>query len=397
MSEKRKKLTSRETLRNYFNTGCLPKAKHFHDLIDSTLNMEDEGFNKTPEDGLQVFTRGGESSLLSFFREGVDLGVPPWRVRFDTGRDSLQFAHTSGDDEGSEPGSEPAAGDEARADPLAVLSLAPGGRVGVNVTQPECELDVGGVVKARGRMGIMPDRVPDGGEKPEPGHPAPPLLADGKWHNITGELTGCQALEVLAGVGGRVGEGQYSLVRATALNAYSPPGWYFSPFGFNFLNHKNKISVQQAYYRSRRDKLELRWFAPKTGQDPDPQHRHYFLQVRSRRDYGEDEHGNAIRILYHVTELWQHSTMRDLTSAPPPEEVWWPSEARPEIPPGEGGPAAVEGGPTAVKGGSTGGTMSTILKGDKALRQAKRLVKRPPTTVRGVMKTAAWWSRFGRK
>ena len=93
MSEKRKKLTSRETLRNYFNTGCLPKAKHFHDLIDSTLNMEDEGFNKTPEDGLQVFTRGGESSLLSFFREGVDLGVPLWRVRFDTGRDSLQFAH----------------------------------------------------------------------------------------------------------------------------------------------------------------------------------------------------------------------------------------------------------------------------------------------------------------
>ena len=391
MSEKRKKLTSRETLRNYFNTGCLPQAKHFHDLIDSTLNMEDEGFNKTPEDGLQIFTRGGESSLLSFFREGVDLGVPPWRLRFDTGRDSLQFAHTRGDDEGLESESEPSGGDAARAGPLAVLSLAPDGRVGVNVTQPECELDVGGLVKARGRMGIIPDRVPDGGEKPEPGQPTPPLLADGKWHNITGELTGCQALEVLAGVGGRVGEGQYSLVRATALNAYSPPGWYLNPVGFNFLNHKNKISVQQAYYRSRRDKLELRWFAPKTGQDPDPRHRHYFLQIRSRRDYGEDEHGNAIRILYHVTELWHHPAMRDQARAAP-DEVWLPSsETQDELPPEQDGPTKVKGGGTALK------KAAALMRGAASLKRATRVVKRPPKTVKGVMRAASKWERFFRR
>ncbi|HKJ02212.1 MAG TPA: hypothetical protein VJ997_07145, partial [Longimicrobiales bacterium] len=143
MSEKRKIRKSRQTLKNYFSSGALPEERHFHDLIDSTLNMEDEGFNKTPEDGLQVFTRVGEQgessqSLISFFREGQKLGGPLWRIRFDRGFDSLQLVHPPDEAPPSAPaGAGGAAAGAPPAPPDPILSLSPGRKLGVNLARPE--------------------------------------------------------------------------------------------------------------------------------------------------------------------------------------------------------------------------------------------------------------------
>jgi hypothetical protein len=104
------------------------------------------------------------------------------------------------------------------------------------------------------------------------------------------------------GLGCRQGEGQYALLHAVALSAFNPPGWFLNPFGSNFLHRKNKIRVHQAYFRSRKDKLQLRWSGAQEG---------YFLQVRSQRDYGLDENREPIRILYHVMDLWPFPYMRD--------------------------------------------------------------------------------------
>jgi hypothetical protein len=90
----------------------------------------------------------------------------------------------------------------------------------------------------------------------------------------------------MAGVGGRKTNGRYALIHAVALNAYNPQG----PI-FNFLNLKKHIRPQHAYYRSRSDKLRLRW---KSGEG-----HAYSLQIKSNSDYGE-----GIQIRYYLTRLW---------------------------------------------------------------------------------------------
>jgi hypothetical protein len=296
MSEKPKrtgKLSSRETLKNYFKAGSLPKQEHFHDLIDSTLNMEDEGFSKTEMDGLKIATGGDSKSLLSFFRRSLGEGDPLWRLGLDERDDTLGFVHR---DEAARAGADP------------TLSMSPGGKVGVNTSHPERDLDVNGIARMVGRVGIVPRREVDGIVDADPAKPPPPVLANGQWQNITEPLPACHALEILAGVGGKRREGQYALVYALAISAFNPPGWYLNPFGFNFLHRKNKIRIQQAYFRSRKDKIELRWHG---------EQERYFLQIRTRRDYGEDESGQPIRILYHVTELWPYPRMREVVETDP--------------------------------------------------------------------------------
>jgi hypothetical protein len=312
MNEKpeRKRKRSRETLKNYFKAGSLPREEHFHDLIDSTLNMEDEGFVKTEEDGLRLSTEAGGTNLLSFFRDGQDEGDPLWQLGFDESADALCFTHRDG-----------------RAGPNGppTLSLSPDGRVGINTSRPERDLDVNGIVRMVGRVGVVPKRDVEGVADQDPDKPAPPVLADGHWHTITGALTACHALEVVAGVGGKPREGQYALVYAVALNTFNPGGFYLNPFGFNFLHRKNRIRIQHAFFRSRRDMIELRWRGPKE---------RYYLEIRTRRDFGEDETGKPVRILYHVTELWPYPYMRDV--------------AVPDVTPSAGSGAVGTGGATAA-------------------------------------------------
>lgn len=238
---------NRETLKKLFKQGALPSEGYFHDLIDSTLNMADEGFDKSPVNGLEISTLGSSDSLISFCRNDQRM----WLVGYDGEQNKLVFQG-----EGSE---------------LVTLSLMANGKVGVNKKDPEWPLDVGGVIRAEGRIGITPTKQQS-------------VPADGQWHDITGVLTGCQAFEVIAGVGKRR-TGRYALVHAIALNTFNPTGPWF-----NFLNFKKRIRSQQAHYRSFRDRLKLRWHG---------ENRKYVLQLRSNSDYEGDT-----QIRYYITKLW---------------------------------------------------------------------------------------------
>ena len=82
---------NRSTLRNYFRKGKLPSEDHFSDLIDSTLNMQDEGFRKTPQDGLQISSQGSEDGLISFARNSEPTRTL-WKVSFEhNGGHALMF------------------------------------------------------------------------------------------------------------------------------------------------------------------------------------------------------------------------------------------------------------------------------------------------------------------
>lgn len=243
---------NRSTLKNYFRKGCMPSEQQFADLIDSMLNMVDEGFDKSPEDGLKVSQLGEHAALISFYHD-TDLIRPVCSLAFDRAKGQLTLRNREGD---------------------AVLTLCADGRVGIGQRSPDHPLDVGGVIAAQGRTGGIKGSVP----------------ADGQWHPIVDHLTGCQALEVMAGVG-KPKTGRYALVRATAMNTFHPKG-----FLMNFLNLKRRIRCQHAYYRSRCDRIMLKWRS--AGDDT------YQLALKTKSAYPEQS-----LVQYNITRLWFDETM----------------------------------------------------------------------------------------
>lgn len=257
-------IRSRQTLRQFFDEGRLPTRDHFGDMIDSMLNMSDEGFHKSAENGLEVTAPGGYDALLSFYR-AQEARSALWSLSFGGERDQLQFHH--------------AGVDAARGQPP-VLALDAQERVGIGTATPRETLDVAGTVAAEGRVGSCswPDLAP--------------ALADGEWHDLTGPLTGCQAFEVVAGAGVQ-GGGRYALLHAVALNAFNPATSWLDLF-----SRKKHIRASEAWYGKRCDRLELRW------EGSHGLNASYRLQARTRCDYGA-----GARIQATLTRLWFDPTM----------------------------------------------------------------------------------------
>lgn len=250
---------NRDTLKHFFSKGSLPSEDQFHDLIDSAVNQIDEGFDKSPDNGLEITPQGTHDSLISFFRN-QDPEHPIWSIEYSGNNDGLLFNNQHNE--------------------LTPLTLSADGKVGVRTKTPKWDLDVAGVVSAQGRVGTYKEGL---------------VPADGKWHDLTGELSGVQAFEIVAGAGKRK-TGKYALIHAIALNAFNPRGWLF-----NFFNLKKPIKSRQAYYRAMSDKLKLRWRGD---------NKKYTLQIKSNSDYGDD-----IKIRYYVTRLWFDESMSESGSS----------------------------------------------------------------------------------
>ncbi len=251
---------NRSTLKRYFREGALPSADQFGDLVDSSLNTIDEGFDKTPENGFEISLIGDHDRLISFFRTSATKDAV-WSINYDKEQDRLLIKKPD---------------TETETPPAIVFSGD--GKVGINKKAPVVELDVDGVIASHGRIGANPNA-----QKTVP--------ADGEWHNVTDALSGCHALEVMAGVGSK-GTGRYALLNAVALNTFNPKG-----FIFNFLSLKKKIKSRQAYYLSRGNRIKLRWFSE--GEE-------YYLQMRTNCDYG-----GGVQIRYYLTKLWFDEDMSE--------------------------------------------------------------------------------------
>ena len=64
-------LINRQTLKNYFQKGGFATEKHFVDLIDSSLNIVDDGISINQKQGLKLNPLGGSSRLMSFFKKAT--------------------------------------------------------------------------------------------------------------------------------------------------------------------------------------------------------------------------------------------------------------------------------------------------------------------------------------
>ena len=271
------KRQSRETLRSYFREGGRPTEDQFSDLIESMLNINDEGFNKTKADGLRITSLGDSKALASFYHPNSADNRAEWAVGFGTGREQLVFRRPSLADLGPE-----------NDRPPPVLALDAAGFIGVNVHSPREALDVAGTVRASGRMG---DTVE--------------VIANGRWQPLTGELRGCHAFEVVAGVGQRH-TGRFALMHAIALNTFNPIWWDA------FFGRKRRIRATHAFYSHLADRVQLRW--QPLSKDPTRAHGDgavYRLMIRTRRDYMARERlggkllpSEEVHFRAHVTQLW---------------------------------------------------------------------------------------------
>lgn len=262
---------SRDSLKLKFGQGAMPSSEAFADLIESMLNIVDQQFDKTPADGLKIgqFDQG---RLLSFYHN-IDMKSPIWSIRMDQPGNQLLFGTS---------------------EMPAALTLRDCNNAQQSDFQLEAstnedrrhqgvfELDLKGRIVSDGRLGRAGSSVP----------------ADAEWHDITPVLFGCQAFEVMAGVG-KKDSGKYAVMHAYALNAYGGKG---------------EITYHQAHYGSKCSRMELRW-----KRETDRLQDGYRLQIRVGCGFDDGDCKGLVKgapgsaptsICYYLTQLWFDPAMK---------------------------------------------------------------------------------------
>ncbi|MDR6394219.1 hypothetical protein EJD96_11910 [Herbaspirillum seropedicae] len=252
MTSKMMARRNRDTLKRKFSDGEMPAASAFSELIDSMLNIVDEGFDKTAADGLKV-SQLNQGKLLSFY-QNIDIKSPIWSVQLNTADGGLAFGND--------------------ANPAALTLRQRTIPDGEEVPPDAFELDLKGRMVADGRQG------------------RPGLLevkADGKWHDITGPLEGCNAFEIVAGVG-KPGSGKYALMHAFALMTF---------------NGRGQIDERQSHFGSKCNRLQLQWVA-----DTSRARHAYILQMRVGCPYDNRDATTQTWVSYHISMLWSDPLMQ---------------------------------------------------------------------------------------
>lgn len=217
---------NRASLKNSFLRGSIPKEDDFHNLIDSTLNKQDDGIRKEPGSAIGITADGVNEEILSFFRNIDDL-EPKWKftIQSEKGKDGLNIQNAEGDSK---------------------LFIEQSGNIGIGTQEPRNKLHVDGFVGMTGRIGYYAY-----GEVP----------ADGEWHEVVSNLNHYNAFELVMVAGKK---GAHAITHAIAVSAYG--------------RSKPKVNKTQGYYGRSRNKIDVRW----QGSYFD-----YGLQIRTRRNLGE--------------------------------------------------------------------------------------------------------------
>ena len=248
---------NRNTLKSFFSAGALPTSDMFEDLVDSTINLSDDGFEKTESEGFKIANFADYQTLTSYYHE-TNLEKPAWQLKFDGFNHDLVW--------GSE-------GNQLDLKNAWVLSKKNQRlSVGVGKPNPEFTLDVQGAMRSQERRGGF-------------GRSFQTVDANGQWQDATDWLTGGVTLEVVARAQ-NLSAKRYGMIHAIAM--HTP--WRRKQDLLGKLGFRNRIRYTHAYQESMLHKLKLRWLEDKEG---------YKLQIRSNCKYGDDS-----RLDFHITRLW---------------------------------------------------------------------------------------------
>lgn len=239
-------IKNRETLKNYFKKGGVATEKHFIDLVESSMNLIDDGISMSTKTGLKINPIGASSRLMSFFKKNSQK-EPEFTIDLNKNGEGLSY---QGDSDKS------------------ILKLNKEGKVGVNTNSPEYELDVNGTIGIKNRVGTYKKGSVD---------------ANGKWQTIVSSLDGIMAFEIVAKISGKIKSGNYCIAHAIALST------------FGGKSSKSNIKTNNAYFGSYKNKVKLQW----TGDL-----HNYQLQIKSLKDWGiNNETKESFKINFNITSL----------------------------------------------------------------------------------------------
>lgn len=239
------KLLNRKSLKQLFQNGSRPAEEDFGNLINSMLNVVDDGISKNAADGLILAPEGKDSEKVMSLYESFQQPEPDWSIELGATENrgfTINEPQTSGA-------------------PNPRLFLKKGGNIGVETDEPISTLHVNGILGTNARMGtFLTGTIP----------------ADGSWHQVIGKQDGCVAYEIVAQVG-KVATGKYALAKTTAV----------STFG------KSKINSTQAHYGFCWNKIAFRFRGDI---------HNYALQMKTRSNYGT---GQVVK--FHISKLWDEN------------------------------------------------------------------------------------------
>ena len=239
-------IKNRETLKNYFKKGGFATEKQFIDLIESSMNVIDDGITIKPKTGLKINPLGESSKLISFFKKNSQKKAE-FSLDIDNVSEGLSF--------------------QGEKD-VSLIKIKKDGNIGINCVEPDFQLEVDGTIGMKSRVGVF-----NKGSVP----------ADGKWHSILTKLDGISAFEITAVAKGKINTGHYCVSHAIALSTFGGRG------------SKSKIKNTTAYYGGYFDKIVYKW----SGNLHD-----YGLMAKTRRDYGENPLSNKpYTIDFNITSL----------------------------------------------------------------------------------------------
>jgi hypothetical protein len=241
-------LINRQTLKNYFQKGGFATEKHFIDLIDSSLNMIDDGISINQKQGFKLNPIGFSTRLMSFFKKATQ-NEPDFTVNINQDNvEGLSINNREGD-------------------PL--LKFDQNKQIGVHTNEPRFDFDVRGVLGIDSKSG---------------NHIVGEVDGDGSWQTIISNLDGINGFEVVASIRGKMGSGRYAMAHAIALST------------FGGKSSRNRIKNTNAYYGSFMNRLSFRWVG---------EMHNYELQVRTRRHYGVSElDGQPYKIKFNVSRFF---------------------------------------------------------------------------------------------
>lgn len=248
-------IKNKETLKNYFKKGGVVNEKHFVDLIDSSMNVIDNGIDVNPKDGLRISPTGIFTTLISIFRNKSQK-EPDFTLNSNYNDTDGLSINTESE--------------------TSVLKINSQNKIGVNTDSPRYDLEVNGVVASKMRIGtFVQGTVP----------------ADGNWHKIIQNLDGINAFEIIAHASGASNSGYYSISRAVALSAF---GGRLSRNKIRDFQKANWDTLLGRLFFSKKT-IKFRWSG---------QLHSYNLEIKTSGNWGINaETGDICQIHYNVTKL----------------------------------------------------------------------------------------------
>ncbi|MEM7371296.1 MAG: hypothetical protein AAF587_21960 [Bacteroidota bacterium] len=259
---------TRQSLSQIFIRGNI-SGQHYADLIESSVNILDDGIDFDEENGLKITAKGPSEKLMSFYEKTREKNLAFSINLNPNNQRGLNIAEGKKDSR---------------------IFIQEGGNVGIGTITPAYKMDVKGIVAMEGRIGTFASNY------------AP---ADGDWHTIKDGLHGTMGFEVMAHINDEKDQ-RFALTHAILLMSSGKRG---------AKTRSNMVRAGSPWFWGRFwNKILFRWKLDEGTSTAG--NRRYLLQIKTRTHYGKDASGQPKQIFYRLMRIWDSNFEKEVYENP---------------------------------------------------------------------------------